>query len=813
MKSGLSPLILSGDIDMLDSKELLVVEDTDSEELTPEEKMERLQQAVSGAVESLQALCTEQINARTHIEERWLQQIRQYHGIYEPNVEGALTADRERSKVFINQTRPKTNSWEARLFDLLFPADEKNYGIGPTPVPDLVDAAKVAIAEIKEQEKLADRKAEEANGLMDQGAGPEQIAPVMQEAQQAADKVSKWSQLEQDAQREMQEAARRADLMEREVDDQLTEAEYPSTCRDVIRSAVKIGTGVLKGPITSSKTKQSWIRKESNGEGVEEENEAVETGPAEFTLKQNADPRPDYRLVDAWHFYPDMAAATMEDTEFTFERHLKNKPQFRKMTKLLGFDKEAVRKILREGAKNDQVSDLNYLTQLRDLEGDANLGGAIENQYVIWEYHGELKLEDVTVMLRGLGRDDEANELEEEDDPLKERMVVVYFCQGMLLKIAPEYPMDSGANLYNVMSFEKAEASILGGVGVPWLMRHEQAMLNSAVRLLIDNGALGSLPQLVVDETQIEPENGEWKISAGKVWKRKGQELGPNNRPFEVFNIPINQAALGGIIEIALKFIDDVVSMPMIAQGDQGQASQTLGGMSMLFNSANVVFRRVVKNWDDDITTPVIRRIYHWNMQFNPKEELKGDMQVEARGTSVLLVREIQAQQLIMITNQWSNHPVIGPAIKVWESLRMTLQALAINPDDIIASKEEFEKRLKDQAEAAASQAAPEQIRAEAQIEAATISAESRKADGEVTLKIAQLNRETEILKLISKEGVDLAKVEAMLKSAAMRTQSDERKLATEVAVEERNAKELRAEGKEATGSGGAFSFGSEGAA
>ena len=86
-------------------------------------------------------------------------------------------------------------------------------------------------------------------------------------------------------------------------------------------------------------------------------------------------------------------------------------------------------------------------------------------------------------------------------------MVVVYFCQGMLLKIAPEYPMDSGENLYNVMSFEKAEASILGGVGVPWLMRHEQAMLNSAVRLLIDNGALGSLPQLVVDETQIEPEN------------------------------------------------------------------------------------------------------------------------------------------------------------------------------------------------------------------------------------------------------------------------------------------------------------------
>jgi hypothetical protein len=42
-------------------------------------------------------------------------------------------------------------------------------------------------------------------------------------------------------------------------------------------------------------------------------------------------------------------------------------------------------------------------------------------------------------------------------------------------------------------------------------------------------------------------------------------------------------------------------------------------------------------------------------------------MQVEARGSSVLLVREIQSQNLINIITNWSIHPVLGAYIKVRE--------------------------------------------------------------------------------------------------------------------------------------------------
>jgi hypothetical protein len=138
--------------------------------------------------------------------------------------------------------------------------------------------------------------------------------------------------------------------------------------------------------------------------------------------------------------------------------------------------------------------------------------------------------------------------------------------------------------------------------------------------MTLDNAALSVGPQVVIDKTQIVPQiGGDYKLRPNKIWLRTSTNLTTaQNKPFETFDIPCNQAQLTGIIETAKAFMDEEASMPTIAQGEQGAASQTMGGMSMLFNSANVVFRRVVKSWDDDVTTPTLRRFYDWNMQFNP---------------------------------------------------------------------------------------------------------------------------------------------------------------------------------------------------
>lgn len=766
-------------------------------------EFERLQNATAGFIAELESELQDRIRRRNPVELRWLDDLRQYHGFYDPPTLAILNEDPDRSKIFINYTRPKTTAWSARLGDMLFPNDDRNWGLRATPVPELIQQAKDAIRKAEEAERQAQEAVDHHNAQAGQGAPPEALAQLQSNAQQALDIAKDMRSIDRDAKRQKREADERAERMQTEIDDQLTESRYPAVCRDVIDDACKLGIGVLKGPLTASKPRRRWLPKMAADGSVI---------PNTFVLSNDNDPRPIFRRVNPWHFFPDPDALDLADSESTFERHLLNKSAFRRWARQLGWHPETVREIIKDGpSRGGMGGEFANLTQLRMLS-QKNEDGVI-NRFVVYEYHGPMEVEQICTMLLSLGKGEEADAFraEADADPLNTHMVICYFCNGRLLKLEEYFPLDSGESLYSVFPFERDEATIFGAVGVPHLMRPQQSMLNSAVRMMMDNSALSVGPQVVIDKSQVEPENGRWKLTPRKIWKKKGQDIGKDQAPFATYNIPMNQQQIAGIIELALRFIDDVISMPTIAQGEQGaHVTQTSSGMSMLFNSANVVFRRVVKNWDDDLTTPTIRRAFDWNMQFNPKPEIKGDMQAEARGTSVLLVREIQSQQLMLIAQNWSAHPVLGPAVEVYNVMRLTLQALNINPDDVLCDKDEFERRIKAAAEASADQQSPEAIRAKAALDVANITAQSHAEQIRVQKEIAELNQKTEILKLIQKDGVDMAQVRAMLESHKINTDSKERIFAAEAAIERQNAQDARAHGEAPKGSGGYISEGTQ---
>ena len=757
-----------------------------------EESDSALQQKLAPITSKLESMCTSAVTGRKGIEERWIRNLEQFNGEYSSDIMTQFRNFPDQSRIFINITRAKTTNWEARLGDLLFPTDDKNWGINPTPVPTLTDAAKMVADKILAAEERALEAVDDSNAMVEAGASPEQVAAKQADAHQAASEVMEGRRIDSMIRVQVDEAKKRAKKMEDEIADQLSECNYSATSRKVIADGCKLGSAILKGPITIDRPVRRWGR-----------------GEAGFGLNMETEIKPEFRRVNPWDFFPDPDVADIADASFTFERHPVNRHKLMKMAKRLGFHMPSVRALLREPVGASANADLSYLTRLRAMGVETEGGNYTPmSLYVVWEFHGYLETEDVVSTLRNFGKNDVADDIERANDPFEERRVVCYMCNGRILKLAADYPMDSGETLYSVFSFEKPEGSILGGPGIPEMMKHEQAMLNAGVRMLMDNAGLAVAPQAVVDKSAIAPADGRWNIAPRKTWNRSKAPSGPNDKPFEFFTVPMNAQLLTVIIDMSLKFIDMVVSMPMIAQGEQGQATQTLGGMSMLFNSANVVFRRVVKNWDDDITEPSIRRAFDWNMQFNDKEEIKGDMNVEARGTSVLLVREIQSQMMMAIATNWSAHPVLGTAIKVYDAMRLTLQAMSINPNDVLVTPDEFEKRLAKAAES--QQESPDAIRAQATIKAAEISAQSSAVDGQTRLQIANLQRETAILELMVKGDVDTKRILASLEAQRMTVDSGERKLAVEAALEERNAQRAEAMGREPTGSGGAISMGSE---
>ena len=737
------------------------------DEAAEEAKREENVLAVArGIVGRLDALARDQVSRRVLIEVRWLEDMRAYFGHY-TDTEQADMNRQERSTAFVKLTRSKTDAWAARFSDLLFPTDDRNWGIRPTPLPKLAAAAQKAVEAARQSVDQANQQA---------ATNPELAASTIEQAKAFATSV-------QQTQGEADAAKAAGEAMQTAIDDQLVQSHWVAQCRDAIEDGCRLGTAILKGPLTSNRLRKEWRAAASPA-----------TGLPIWTLEEMPDPQPEAMRVDPWHFFPDMSARRIEEAEFTFERSLPSKRDLRRYAKKLGFNQAAVRRLLSEESGALNQADVSHIAELRAINGE---GEQIKDRYVMWEYHGPLECEEIASLLEAAGRVEDAERFREEKDPLEDYRVIIHFCNNEVLRIAEEWPLDSGDSLYSVWNFSRGETSIFG-VGVPRIMRDSQKAINGAWRMMMDNSGLSVGPQVVIDKASIEPQDRTWDLKPLKVWLRTGTSLATQAAPFQVYNIPNNQQQLAGIIELGKAFVDEETSMPLMAQGEAGATVQPVGTTSMLFNSANVVFRRIVKAWDDDITTPTIRRFYDWNMQFNPDDAVKGDMQVDARGTSVLMVKELQSQNLMMIMNQWTVHPVLKHFIKVRDGLVKTVQTMMITPDDILenADTAKQNQEAEQQAMAAAAQQGGDPMQARLQI---------AQMDNETRVQLAQMELQQRQLEYANKNDLTLAQVQAQLQQTKMRIDSEERKKAVDVAVEDRRAQIARTEGlpeHDATGVG-----------
>jgi hypothetical protein len=725
------------------------------------EQAERFRQRLEGIVQRIEKEAENRVGKRVHVERRWIEDLEQYHGIYDEKTRGKLTKNGG-SQVFINLTRPKTNAMSARLIDLLFPTDDRNWSLQPSPVPELVAEAEEAAAAIEALQEQLEGMAEAG------GEGDPEFDQMRRQAEATQIKADELKRV-------MEEAQRRASLMQEEIFDQLKACGYQQAARDVIEDACKIGTGVIKGPVTGDKLRRGW--------GEATVYDQMGQPQSSYAIEYSEDMTPSMRRVDPWAFFPDPDARSVDESEGFYIRHLMKPKDIRRLGKTPGFDPEALRRLLK---MKPALAAPSYLIDLRNIT-DENTQ-ITNDMYHVWEYLGPLSVEDMRDLAAAVGDDDTIAEIED-IDPLEELQACVWVCQGELLKFSI-YPLDSGEPLFSVFNLEKHEASIFG-YGVPWMMRDDQRALNAAWRMMMDNAALGTGPQVIINKSVVEPENGSWEMTARKVWAMK-EGVPINTRVFDTFAIDMHQNELANIVAMARNHIDEVTSMPTLAHGDQGTGTtKTAQGMALLMNSANVVFRRIVKNFDDDFTTPNIRRLYDWNMQMSDKDYIKGDYEVDARGSSVLLLREMQAQNLMMIALQFGAHPVYGPMLKHGALLRDIFQAHMIPGDKHVFSDREIEATQKmlaqqqaEQAEAEAQgqgqdEAGIKELEIQAKVEIANLEAQTR-------LQVAEMQREVALTSLAEKLNMTAEELRMKMEEGDKSRRSKERIFAGEAALSER---------------------------
>lgn len=606
---------------------------------------------------ALQIQAIQTIGKRQTIEQRWLEDLRQYNGAYDEELLAKLKAS-DSSQVFINITRTKTRTAKSRIGDMLFPTDDRNWGLRLAPNPKLNqflnDSTPVANLPDGQQVTKAD------------------VAQHLHEAGQAA-----------------------CDSMQDVIEGQLSRADYEAKAREAIHNACVVGTGVLKGPIVLGRRKRTWALVQDS------------TGASAHVLKEIDDVEPGLEVVDPWNFVPDMAVTRMRDSKFAYERRYLQARDVKKLGDNPGYLKENIARVLQLGFKVTHVT--RNPTMEKRQAGFQNYGDTAiavdDDRYEVWEYHGPLSAQDLAAA--GILTTGELNSF---SGDAGEVQGCVVFAGGIVLKVYLN-PLETGDLPYSVFCWERDEACIFG-YGVPYRMRNAQKVYNGAWRMLLDNAGLSVGGQIVVNKNLVQPESdNDYRLKPRKVWTTTKPGVSVHEI-FGLFEVPMHQQELQAIITIARLLADEETGITQLAEGEQGpHITKTVQGMAMLMNSTNAQTRDSIKVWDDDITVPFITRFLDWNMQNHPDDTVKGDFEPVARGSAVLLAREVQSQNLMTLAFNFSGHPVFGPMLRGKRLLGKIVQSMHLTEDDCIKSDEE----MKQDAEAAKNQ--PQQQPIELQLE------------------------------------------------------------------------------------------------
>lgn len=642
-------------------------------ELPAEERLEREAKRVAALDEigaSLDALKDKAVVWRGQFEAEWALDWEQYnHASRSP-----ATAKRQGSEpryeeaafrqTSDNITRSKVIITAARLGDMLFPTNDANWSMEPTPDPSIPE------------ERIPPPPAqqdEQGNPVQAQPYTPEQLVQVKQQV-----------------------AKKACDGMKRKVKDQLGESSYAEHGRATIFDGCLYGTGVLFGPTLKNKKRHTY-----RGNGYQAQ--MVEAA------------KPSVEYVDLMSFYP-QPCRSIEECEHAFRLRVMTASALRRLTKQPGFDSRQIARLLKmEPMHGALVGTALAQGSLRPGAQDV----VLTDRYSVWQYRGPMPKEAFAgfvlgLVLQGEVPPDSAEAVlaEMENDPLHEIDCEVWVCQGVVIKMALS-TLEPGETGYHVFCYEDNPASIFGR-GVAYLCRDDQHAVNQLWHASMLNSMMSAGPQIGVRKGSLHAQPGEGRSSTlfadrPRVWALN-DDVQDIRHVLSVFNIPNNVDAIMGMYERAKANADEHTMTPLIAQGEPTSAVPTSSGMAMLMNAANVVMRRLAKEWDDSITLPLIQSFYDWNMTYSEDESIKGDYCVIPRGASHLLIKDVQAQHIQFATQLFSTNPVLAPYMKAGPFARRNIEMLDCAPDDLLYTDEEVAQIQAQQAE----QPDPELVKAQA---------------------------------------------------------------------------------------------------
>ena len=573
--------------------------------------------------------------ARELDEQRWIQAYRNYRGIYGPDVQFTST---EKSQVFVKVTKTKVLAAYGQIAEVLFGGNKFPITIDPSVLPDGVEDT------VNFETNPDQRKAEE--GMPDLLPGEtypefrERLAGMQNSLDPVMDKLkSGTANTPTSPQFHPAEAA--AKKMEKQIHDQLEESHAKKHLRAAAFETALFGTGIMKGPFAVDKEYANW-------------DEEGNYSPMFKTIPQTTS-------VSIWNFYPDPDAATMEEAEYIVERHKMSRSQVRALKNRPYFRENAIDNSLRLGE--------SYNKEWWEHAMEDNSEQDQAQRFEVLEFWGFVDTEilenqDVDI----------PSELKDSD----QLSVNIWICNGQVLRLVMN-PFTPAYIPYFAAPYEMNPYSIFG-VGIAENMDDTQTLMNGFMRMAVDNAALSGNLLIEIDETNLVP-GQDLSVYPGKVFRRQGGAPGQAIFGTKFPNVSNENMQM---FDKARVLSDESTGFPSFAHGQTGVTGvgRTASGISMLMSAANGSIRNVVKNIDDYLLAPLGKAFFNFNMQFNFDAEIKGDLEVKARGTESLMANEVRSQRLMQFLQVVQN-PALAPFARMDYIVREIAKSMDLDPDKV----------------------------------------------------------------------------------------------------------------------------------
>lgn len=589
-------------------------------------------------------------DTRRQDEDRWLQSYRNYRGLYGPDVQ---FTEAEKSRVFIKVTKTKTLAAYGQIIDVLFANQKFPISVEPTKLPEGISEA----VNFDMQPK-PEGSADQGSVFGFDGDGEDfpagATASSLREMKLGAlqNKLQEVDNLEEGygttaTKVTFEPAMIAAKRMEKKIMDQLEESHASKQLRSTAFEMALFGTGIMKGPFAVDKEYPNW-----DEEG--EYNPTIKTVPSTSH-------------VSVWNFYPDPDAANMDEAQYVVERHKMSRTQLRALKKRPFFRPNVIDDVIEMG---EGYIKKYWEDDLRDYETDYDI-----DRFEVLEYWGTidreiLELADV--------------DIPEEFEELDEVQANIWYCNGRILR-AVLNPFKPAHIPYYAVPYELNPYSFFG-VGIAENMDDTQTLMNGFMRMAVDNAVLSGNLLIEIDETNLVP-GQDLSVYPGKVFRRQGGAPGQAIFGTKFPNVSGENMQL---FDKARVLADESTGFPSFAHGQTGVSGvgRTASGISMLMNAAAGGIKTVIKNVDDYLLSPLGKAMFSFNMQFDFDPEIKGDLEVKARGTESLMANEVRSQRLMQFMQVASN-PTLAPFAKFPYIVREIAKSMDLDPEKVTNSFEE----------------------------------------------------------------------------------------------------------------------------